>query len=54
LSVTEHEITIGGKLIKYQATAGCLVLKTEQSEPRAIIFFTACTSAGSPTPRGAR
>ena len=41
LSVTEHEITIGGKLIKYRATAGYLVLKDAKDKPRANIFFTA-------------
>jgi len=41
LSVTEHEITIGGKLIKYRATAGYLVLKDNKDKPWANIFFTA-------------
>ncbi len=50
LSVTEHEITVGGKLIKYQATAGYLVLKTEKGEPRANIFFVAYTKLGENDP----
>ncbi len=50
LSVTEHEITIGGKRIKYQATAGYLVLKTEKGEPRANLFFVAYTKLGEHDP----
>ena len=50
LSVTEHEITLGGKLVKYQATAGYLVLKTEKGEPRANIFFVAYTKLGESDP----
>jgi carboxypeptidase C (cathepsin A) len=48
LSVTEHEITIGGKVIKYQATAGYLVLKDEKDKPRANIFFVAYTKLDEP------
>ena len=50
LSVTEHEITIGGKLIKYRATTGYLVLKSDKDEPRANIFFIAYTKLGEPDP----
>jgi carboxypeptidase C (cathepsin A) len=50
LSVTEHEIVIGGKTVKYQATAGYLVLKTEKGEPRANIFFVAYTKLGENDP----
>ena len=50
LSITEHEITIGGKTIKYQATAGYLVLKSEKGEPRANIFFVAYTKVGESDP----
>lgn len=50
LSVTEHEITIGGKLIKYRATAGYLVLKDNKDKPRANIFFTAYTKLGEDNP----
>ena len=50
LSVTEHEITIGGKLIKYRATAGYLVLKDAKDKPRANIFFTAYTKLGESDP----
>lgn len=50
LSVTEHEVTVGGKIIKYQATAGYLVLKSEKGEPRANIFFVAYTKLGESDP----
>jgi len=50
LSVTEHEITIGGQLIKYRATAGYLVLKDAKDKARANIFFTAYTKLGETDP----
>lgn len=50
LSVTEHELTIGGKVIKYRATAGYLVLKSEKDEPRANIFFVAYTKLDETDP----
>ena len=50
LSVTEHEITIGGKLVRYRATAGYLVLKDDKEKPRANIFFTAYTKLGESDP----
>jgi carboxypeptidase C (cathepsin A) len=49
-SVTEHEITIGGAKIRYRATAGFLVLKTEKGEPRANIFYVAYTKLGDDHP----
>ncbi|MBA4137147.1 MAG: peptidase S10 [Opitutus sp.] len=45
-SVTEGEITIGGKVIRYQATAGYLVQRGEKGEPRANIFYVAYTKLG--------
>ncbi|WP_438482812.1 S10 family peptidase [Oleiharenicola lentus] len=50
LSVTEHQVTIGGKVVKYTATTGYLVLKTEKGEPRANIFFVAYAKAGESDP----
>jgi len=38
-SVTHHTVTIGGQKIAYTATAGTLVLKTEEGKPRASIFY---------------
>jgi len=55
LSVTQHTVTIGGREIKYTATAGTMVLKEESEKggetknenegekPKAEIFFTAYT-----------
>ncbi|MDI1321013.1 MAG: peptidase S10 [bacterium] len=48
LSVTEHEVTINGKVIKYRATAGYLVLKDDKEKPRANIYFTAYTKLDEP------
>ncbi|HVU17029.1 MAG TPA: hypothetical protein VHD32_08885 [Candidatus Didemnitutus sp.] len=50
LSVTEHEITIGGHTIKYKATAGYLVLKDDKEKPQANIFFVAYTKSDEPDP----
>ena len=33
LSVTAHTITVGGKTLKYHATAGYLLLKEEEGKP---------------------
>jgi carboxypeptidase C (cathepsin A) len=47
LSVTEHELTLGGKVIKYQATAGYLAMKDAKNEKtKANIFFVAYTKIG--------
>ena len=52
LVVTQHKVRIGGKEIKYTATAGTMVLKEEPSDrekewegekPRAQVFFVAYT-----------
>ena len=50
LSITEHEVTIAGKTIKYRATAGYLVLKTEKGDPRANLFFVAYTKLDESDP----
>lgn len=44
--VTRHQITVNGKLIRYTATAGRLVLKSEEGPAEAAIFFTAYTLDG--------
>jgi carboxypeptidase C (cathepsin A) len=33
LSVTAHSITVGGKTLKYHATAGYILLKEEEGKP---------------------
>ncbi|MCX6956485.1 MAG: hypothetical protein NTV51_30500, partial [Verrucomicrobia bacterium] len=48
LSVTEHEITLGGKVIKYRATAGYMAMKDAKNEKtKANIFFVAYTKLGT-------
>ncbi len=50
LSVTEHTITIGGKVIKYKATAGYMAMKDAKTEKtKANIFFVAYTKLGTDT-----
>ncbi len=47
LSVTEHEVTIDGKLIRYRATAGFQQLKDAKGEKvRANLFFVAYAKIG--------
>jgi carboxypeptidase C (cathepsin A) len=43
---TQHSAMIGGKEIRYTATAGTLVLREEEGKPLASIFFTAYTRDG--------
>jgi carboxypeptidase C (cathepsin A) len=48
LSVTEHEITLGGKVIKYKATAGYMAMKDSKNEKtKANLFFIAYTKIES-------
>ncbi|MEI6105688.1 MAG: peptidase S10 [Opitutae bacterium] len=50
LAVTEHEATIGGKLIKYRATTGYMLMKDAKNEKaKANIFFVAYTKLGTDT-----
>jgi len=50
LSVTEHEATIGGKVIKYRATTGYMLMKDAKNEKaKANIFFVAYTKLGTDT-----
>jgi len=46
VSVTQHTASIGGKEIKYTATAGKLVMKDDEGKPKALVFFTAYTKNG--------
>ena len=45
-SVTRHQVTIGGKSIRYTATAGWLILKNAEDEPAARFGYTAYTLDG--------
>ncbi len=42
-SVTEHTIRIGGQAIPYKATVANIILKNDQGEPTASLFYTAYT-----------
>jgi carboxypeptidase C (cathepsin A) len=48
LVTTQHQAVIGGKEVRYTATAGTLVLRQEDGKPRANIFFVAYTRDGVP------
>jgi carboxypeptidase C (cathepsin A) len=43
LTKTEHTLTLDGKKIDYQATAGTLTLRDDDSKPTAHVFFVAYT-----------
>lgn len=48
LSVTEHQLTLGGKVIKYKATAGYMAMKDARAEKtKANIFFVAYTKVST-------
>ena len=40
---TKHSVRIGGQEIKYTATAGMMVMKTEEDAPKASVFYVAYT-----------
>src|SRR6185295_10796512 len=44
--VTHHEINVGGKSLKYTATAGMMPIKNRDGETEARIFFMAYTLDG--------
>jgi carboxypeptidase C (cathepsin A) len=50
LSETSHQVTIGGQVIDYTATAGTLVLKEEDGTAKASVFFIAYTRDGAKDP----
>lgn len=43
VSETHHTVTIGGEQIAYTAKAGTLVLKDDEEEPKASVFYVAYT-----------
>jgi carboxypeptidase C (cathepsin A) len=43
ISKTQHTLRIGGQEIKYTATAGTMVLKTEEDQAKATVFYIAYT-----------
>jgi carboxypeptidase C (cathepsin A) len=45
-SVTDHELTLDGKTLRYAATAGNLLINDEEDKPYGSIFYVAYTLAG--------
>jgi carboxypeptidase C (cathepsin A) len=45
-SVTEHEISLGGKVIRYTATAGNVLIAGEDEQPNASVFYVAYAQSG--------
>jgi carboxypeptidase C (cathepsin A) len=47
LVTTHHEMTLGGKTLKYTATAGTLLIRDEEDKPYGSIFYVAYTLDGA-------
>jgi carboxypeptidase C (cathepsin A) len=50
-SVTSHEIKLGNKTLRYTATAGNLLIQSEDEQPNASVFYVAYTLDGAADPR---
>jgi carboxypeptidase C (cathepsin A) len=50
-SVTDHELTLDGKALRYSATAGNLLIDDEEEKPYGSIFYVAYTLGGVTDPR---
>ena len=50
-SVTSHEMMLGGKSIRYTATAGNLLIRGDDDQPNASVFYVAYTLDGVTEPR---
>ena len=46
-SVTHHSVSVGGKSVAYDATAGTLLIKNDKDEPVASMFYVAYTATGA-------
>ncbi|MGE5626266.1 MAG: S10 family peptidase [Bacillota bacterium] len=46
-SVTHHSVSVGGKNVAYDATAGTLLIKNEKDEPVASMFYVAYAASGA-------
>ena len=46
-SVTHHEMTLGGKTLRYTATAGTLLIRDEEDKPYGSMFYVAYTLEGA-------
>lgn len=47
-AVTQHTITLGGRIIPYTARAGTIALQNEKGQPTCQMFYTAFTADGVP------
>src|SRR3569833_2887784 len=45
---SDHSITLGGRTIRYRATAGTLTIRDKDGKPTASVFYVAYTSPASP------
>ena len=50
-SVTEHDLSLGGKTLHYTATAGNLLINGDDERPNASVFYVAYTLDGITDPR---
>ncbi|MGA2592003.1 MAG: peptidase S10 [Bryobacteraceae bacterium] len=50
-SVTDHELQLDGKTIRYKATAGTLLIDGEDEKPYGIVFYVGYTLSGVSDPR---
>ncbi|OOG65474.1 peptidase S10 [Rhodanobacter sp. B04] len=49
---TQHSVSIGGRTIKYTATAGTLIIRDDKNQPQASVFYVAYTvDTGKPEKR---
>ena len=44
---THHSVSIGGRTLKYTATAGTVIIRDEKNQPQASVFYVAYTLDGS-------
>ena len=49
-SVSKHSVTVAGKSIAYDATAGTLLIKNDKDEPVASVFYVAYTTGDTHRP----
>ena len=45
--MTHHELALGGKSLKYTATAGTLLIRDEEDKPYGSMFYVAYTLDGA-------
>jgi len=46
-SVTHHELTLGGRVLRYTATAGTLIIRDEDDKPYGSVFYVAYALDGA-------